>query len=116
MCLNHDFYFFWVSSLAYPNLLGKKGYVVVVVVVVVVIVVVKSLSVFNCLVDSDVPTGIYFHCSTIDIQLRMCGSFPFSYLSFISHLPGTHNVRVIMYYRFFCVCVIRDHIVSGLQT
>ena len=28
-------YFFWVSSLAYPNLLGKKGYVVVVVVVVV---------------------------------------------------------------------------------
>jgi len=36
MCLNHDLYFFWVSSLAYPNLLGKKGYVVVVVVVVVV--------------------------------------------------------------------------------
>jgi len=35
MCLNHDLYFFWVSSLAYPNLLGKKGYVVVVVVVVV---------------------------------------------------------------------------------
>jgi len=34
MCLNHDLYFFWVSSLAYPNLLGKKGYVVVVVVVV----------------------------------------------------------------------------------
>jgi len=32
MCLNHDLYFFWVSSLAYPNLLGKKGYVVVVVV------------------------------------------------------------------------------------
>jgi hypothetical protein len=31
---------FWVSSLAYPNLLGTKGYVVVVVVVVVVIVVV----------------------------------------------------------------------------
>jgi len=27
-------FFFWVSSLAYPNLLGKKGYVVVVVVVV----------------------------------------------------------------------------------
>jgi len=27
-------YFFRVSSLAYPNLLGKKGYVVVVVVVV----------------------------------------------------------------------------------
>jgi len=26
-------YFFRVSSLAYPNLLGKKGYVVVVVVV-----------------------------------------------------------------------------------
>jgi hypothetical protein len=26
---------FWVSSLAYPNLLGTKGYVVVVVVVVV---------------------------------------------------------------------------------
>ena len=37
MCLNHDLYFFWVSSLAYPNLLGKKGYVVVVVVVVVVV-------------------------------------------------------------------------------
>ena len=34
--MNHDLYFFWVSSLAYPNLLGKKGYVVVVVVVVVV--------------------------------------------------------------------------------
>ena len=33
MCLNHDLYFFWVSSLAYPNLLGKKCYVVVVVVV-----------------------------------------------------------------------------------
>ena len=33
MCLNHDFYFFWVSSLAYPNLLGEKDYVVVVVVV-----------------------------------------------------------------------------------
>jgi len=33
MCLNHDLYFFWVSSLVYPNLLGKKGYVVVVVVV-----------------------------------------------------------------------------------
>jgi len=30
-------YFFRVSSLAYPNLLGKKGYVVVVVVVVVVV-------------------------------------------------------------------------------
>ena len=30
MCLNHDFYFFCVSSLVYPNLLGKKGYVVVV--------------------------------------------------------------------------------------
>jgi hypothetical protein len=28
---------FWVSSLAYPNLLGTKGYVVVVVVVVVVV-------------------------------------------------------------------------------
>jgi hypothetical protein len=28
---------FWVSSLAYPNLLGTKGYVVVVVVVVVVL-------------------------------------------------------------------------------
>jgi hypothetical protein len=27
---------FWVSSLAYPNLLGTKGYVVVVVVVVVI--------------------------------------------------------------------------------
>ena len=31
MCLKHDLYFFWVSSLTYPNLLGKKGYVVVVV-------------------------------------------------------------------------------------
>jgi hypothetical protein len=31
---------FWVSSLAYPNLLGTKGYVVVVVVVVIVVVVV----------------------------------------------------------------------------
>jgi len=28
----------WVSSLAYPNLLGTKGYVVVVVVVVVVVI------------------------------------------------------------------------------
>jgi hypothetical protein len=28
---------FWVSSLAYPNLLGTKGYVVVVVVVVVIV-------------------------------------------------------------------------------
>jgi hypothetical protein len=28
---------FWVSSLAYPNLLGTKGYVVVVVVVIVVL-------------------------------------------------------------------------------
>jgi hypothetical protein len=28
---------FWVSSLAYPNLLGTKGYVIVVVVVVVVV-------------------------------------------------------------------------------
>ena len=36
MCLNHDLYFFWVLYLAYPNLLGKKGYVAVVVVVVVV--------------------------------------------------------------------------------
>jgi hypothetical protein len=49
-CLNRDLFFvlcslcpfmclpvsrlFWVSSLAYPNLLGTKGYVVVVVVVV----------------------------------------------------------------------------------
>ena len=32
MCLNRDFCFFWVSSLAYPNLLGAKGYVVFVVV------------------------------------------------------------------------------------
>jgi len=32
MCLNHNLYFFWVSSLAYHNLLGKKVYVVVVVV------------------------------------------------------------------------------------
>jgi len=31
MCLNNELYFFGVSSLAYPNLLGKKGYVVVVV-------------------------------------------------------------------------------------
>ena len=30
-CLNHDICVFWVSSLAYPNLLGTKGYVVVVV-------------------------------------------------------------------------------------
>ena len=37
MCLNHDLYFFWVSSLAFPNLLRKKSYVVVVVVVVVVV-------------------------------------------------------------------------------
>jgi len=35
MCLNRDLCFFWVSSLAHPNLLGKKDYVVVVVVVVV---------------------------------------------------------------------------------
>jgi len=35
MCLNLELIFFRVSSLAYPNLLGKKGYVVVVVVVVV---------------------------------------------------------------------------------
>jgi hypothetical protein len=34
---------FWVSSLAYPNLLGTKGYVVVVVVVVDYIEVIKSL-------------------------------------------------------------------------
>jgi len=34
MCLNLELIFFRVSSLAYPNLLGKKGYVVVVVVVV----------------------------------------------------------------------------------
>ena len=31
MCPNRDLCFFWVSSLAYLNLLGKKGYVVVVV-------------------------------------------------------------------------------------
>ena len=31
MCLNHDLCVFWVSSLAYPNSLGTKGYVVVVV-------------------------------------------------------------------------------------
>jgi hypothetical protein len=31
----YEFRLFWVSSLAYPNLLGTKGYVVVVVVVVV---------------------------------------------------------------------------------
>jgi len=30
MCLNLELIFFRVSSLAYPNLLGKKGYVVVV--------------------------------------------------------------------------------------
>jgi hypothetical protein len=35
MCLSVS-RLFWVSSLAYPNLLGTKGYVVVVVVVVVV--------------------------------------------------------------------------------
>jgi hypothetical protein len=35
MCLPVS-HLFWVSSLAYPNLLGTKGYVVVVVVVVVV--------------------------------------------------------------------------------
>ena len=29
MCLNLELFFFRVSSLAYPNLLGKKGYVVV---------------------------------------------------------------------------------------
>ena len=29
-CHNRGICFFWVSSLAYPNLLGKKGYVVVV--------------------------------------------------------------------------------------
>jgi hypothetical protein len=34
---------FWVSSLAYPNLLGTKGYVVVVVVVVVVAVLAASV-------------------------------------------------------------------------
>jgi hypothetical protein len=34
---------FWVSSLAYPNLLGTKGYVVVVVVVVVVVFCATSL-------------------------------------------------------------------------
>ena len=34
-CLNHDLCVFWVSSLAYPNSLGTKGFVVVVVVVVV---------------------------------------------------------------------------------
>ena len=33
MCLNHDLCVFWVSSLAYPNSLGTKGYVVVVIVV-----------------------------------------------------------------------------------
>jgi len=31
-CLNRDLCVFWVSSLAYPNSLGTKGYVVVVVV------------------------------------------------------------------------------------
>ena len=34
--MNRELCFFWVSSLAYPNSLGTKGYVVVVVVVVVV--------------------------------------------------------------------------------
>jgi hypothetical protein len=34
MCLSIS-RLFWVSSLAYPNLLGTKGYVVVVVIVVV---------------------------------------------------------------------------------
>ena len=37
MCLNHDLCVFWVSSLAYPNSLGTKDFVVVVVVVVVVL-------------------------------------------------------------------------------
>ena len=37
MVLFLDF-IFWVSSLAYPNSLGTKGYVVVVVVVVVVVI------------------------------------------------------------------------------
>jgi len=32
MCLNHDLYFFWGSSLDYPNLLEEKGCVVVVLV------------------------------------------------------------------------------------
>jgi hypothetical protein len=36
MCLSISC-LFWVLSLAYPNLLGTKGYVVVVVVVVVVV-------------------------------------------------------------------------------
>ena len=38
MCLNLELIFFRVSSLAYPNLLGKKGYVVVVVVVYIAII------------------------------------------------------------------------------
>jgi len=33
MCLNHDLCVFWVSSLAYPNSLRTKGFVVVVIVV-----------------------------------------------------------------------------------
>ena len=32
--MNCNLCVFWISSLAYPNLLGKKGYVVVVVIVV----------------------------------------------------------------------------------
>ena len=40
MCLNCDLCFFWISSLAYPNSLGIKCYVIVVVVVVVIVVVV----------------------------------------------------------------------------
>jgi hypothetical protein len=39
---------FWVSSLAYPNLLGTKGYVVVVVVVVVVSIHVLEFGVLSC--------------------------------------------------------------------
>jgi hypothetical protein len=40
---------FWVSSLAYPNLLGTKGYVVVVVVVVVVLFVQLNVNLSNLL-------------------------------------------------------------------
>ena len=49
MCLNLELFFFRVSSLAYPNLLGKKGYVVV-----------------------DVVVGLYFLCCPI---VSSCSTF-----------------------------------------
>ena len=50
-----NFVFFWVSSLAYPNLLGKKGYAVVVVVVV------FSNFIDTFLLYKQGPTGHLFH-------------------------------------------------------